>query len=200
MNHKQIVQLLSVITDLYPSTRFSETADETWLKVLGPYPAPAVVSAFDRLARTSPTFPPNAYQIAAALDAVLSDEKPAEVIWAGIVQIVRTVGNPDHRTRALCEIAAIDPLAAEVIDTGITWHALAGAPTERMEWLFRDFRDGLAAARAERGKAATREQLTAGPDPWPGPLPMRKPDKRGPVPISAIDPGIPGLTRGEAKA
>lgn len=163
MNKLETVKLLSKIAYLYPTVRFSDAdgAADAWLAVLGPYPAAGVLAAFDALARREPTFPPNAYAIAAELDAALSDEQPVEVLWAKVMQIVARIGNPDHRTAGLREIRALDPLAADVIENGITWFALASTPVDRNDSLYRRFRDGLTDARKAAKQTATREAVTA---------------------------------------
>jgi hypothetical protein len=161
MNHLETTKLLSRIAALFPSARFPDDADEAWHDLLGQYPAAAVLMAFDTLARRDPTFPPNAYQIAAEIDAALSGERPVEVIWAELMQIVAKIGNPDYKTAGLREIRAMDPLAADVIENGITWFALASTPIDRNDSLYRRFRDGLTDARKAAKQQATREAVTA---------------------------------------
>ena len=162
MNINEVRELLANISDAFVTAKFSPTADITWCRVLEPYPAPDVFRAYDAIARRDPGFPPNAYQIAAELDTVLSGELPPDVIWAGIMQIARDVDR-DQRSKAKRLIAEIDPLAAEIVDTSITWWAIANTPSDKNDGLYRRFRDGLLEMRKTKLRSDTQYQSVNGP-------------------------------------
>lgn len=152
MNLLDTKKLLMVISDTFQSARFSHTAAETWNVVLAPYDAELVFRCYDVLARKSTDFPPTAYAIAAACDAALAPQSDADALWGAIQGIVREVGNPDHRTKALRLISAIDTDAANVVDI-IGWFDVATANEFNRQHQCRLFKSLLDDVRAGKSTA-----------------------------------------------
>jgi len=164
MNLRETKQLLMVITDTFQSTRFSRTAADTWHAVLAPYPFEMVMKCYNDLAYRQTDFPPSAYAIAAACNALLSPQSEPEALWGAIQGIVRQVGNPDHQTRALRLVEAIDRDAAEVVRI-IGWWPIATADEFNRQHQFRLFKSLLSDLRAGRSlpEALTEATIVVGP-------------------------------------
>ena len=154
-------ELLAVLSATYPNATLTEKSPEVWHVYLREYDTPTVLASLRGLLDGHPDFCPTPIRFAKDLDAILSNEKPVEVVWSEVMKIVARIGNPDRRTAGLRDVAEIDPLAAEVIDQGITWFALSSTPVDKNDSLYRRFRDGMTEARKARRQDATRETVAA---------------------------------------
>ena len=138
----QVGELCAMLSRTYPNATFDEQSPEIWHGWLKSYDQATVIRAVAVACKNSPDFCPTPVRIAADIDAAASPLPSPDLIWAKIMKLANTIP-PDHRTRAIREIAAIDPLAAHVIDEGIGWFAIANTPVEKSDHLFRKFREGL---------------------------------------------------------
>jgi len=161
MNIVECGEIVATLSGTYPNATFTERSPQIWHAWLSEFDAAAVRAALRDICLQHPDFCPTPVRVAATMQELASTDKPIDLVWAEVMAVVARIANPDHRTAGMREIAAIDPLAAEVIDEGITWFALASTRADRNDSLYRRFRDGLTEARKVRRQDALRERVEA---------------------------------------
>lgn len=74
MTTDEVHQLLQDIQDMYATARYSETAPDTWIAHLAPFPEALVRQVFWRVSEKDPRYPPSLRELVKEIQATLAPE------------------------------------------------------------------------------------------------------------------------------